>query len=396
MMVSVHVFWRTRQGGFLVIDPLNMFWGGIIVCYVVQPIAYFNQISEFQPTGDIPGALAWILGGLLCVIVGYESRLGAAMGRVVPPGPACLGRWRLAFLGLVSVVAGVAGYSYEISTAGGFDAWLAVPRGGTDWEVASSYVVLLTTLLPLGVALLLFAAEFGRGPALVRAAVWICGLLLLFRLVHILGTRSRSILWVITLLTAYYLPRRKNPPLALIMLLFPLLLVGSSFLVQNRDRFTDLSLNLSLQEASERWHSAVRDALGYGEQGYRREIQAGLEFNYVLAAIELVPAQVSYTYGYNFLEILTPPDSPRDLGKQALPVGGGVHALARGRRAFFHLGDDVGGACTDGASAYVCRILVGMGEGRPPFARGGRVRGDDPPRNRGRFRQERRCLTRAT
>lgn len=306
ILIGAHVLWRIRRGTFLMMDPLNMFWAGVIVCYVIQPMAYYEQLLEFQPTANIPGAMTWILAGLACVALGYESRIGTRISRLLPSGSMHLSCWRLRAFGLLLIFIGVVGYAYEVSTAGGLKAWLAAPRGGTDWEVASSYLASLSAILPLGVALILFSVEFRRDRAALRIFAWVAAFVMLMWFIY-LGTRSRTILWVATMLSAYYLPKRSNPSLGIVLLLFPALLVGVNFLAENRTRFTDLSMNMSVDEAASQLEKAARDAMGFGEGGYRTDVQRGMEFNYVITAIELVPDAVPYTYGYNFLELLTRP-----------------------------------------------------------------------------------------
>ena len=105
---------------------------------------------------------------------------------------------------------------------------------------------------------------------------------------------------------AYYLPKRKSPPLVLAGAVFSgLVHSGSNFQGAYRDKFTNLSLNLDQIDLREARGSVLPFFLG-GDQALQADaISSGIEFNCVMSVVELVPDQVPYNYGYGYLELFT-------------------------------------------------------------------------------------------
>lgn len=307
LIMLVHAFILYRQKRFLLLDPLNAFWAGSLICYVLQPFSHSEVFRSWYSDSLFEETLFWVLFGLCFVILGYESRIGQKWGRKIPKTPRHLNPNGLNAMGMILVALGFIGYAYLVSTAGSLEQWLSVGRGGTDWAQVSGYIAILHNLLPVGIMLLLFHVELHDVPSLKRIIVWIAGFLMLLWFIY-LGTRSRTIGFSILMLAVYYLPRRKNPPYYLAIGLFLLLIPLTSFQANYRGNFTNLSFNLDkidMEEAKQKVLPAF--LLEKKDQTNIKEVSRGIEFGCVLTIVDLVPQQVSYNYGYGFLEFFTRP-----------------------------------------------------------------------------------------
>jgi hypothetical protein len=162
----------------------------------------------------------------------------------------------------------------------------------------------LVDLLPVGIVLLLFQIHFHPTPLPKKIAVWILAALMWSWFFYI-GSRSRMIGFTVLGLGAYYLPRRKSPPLALAVTVFVSLFVLSKFQGSYRENFTNLSLNLDQIEMADAKAKVLPIFLG-GDRGVQNEEASfGIEFNCVMSVVELVPGEVPFNYGYGHLELFT-------------------------------------------------------------------------------------------
>jgi hypothetical protein len=301
LAMAWHARYSLRRGRFFMLDPLNAFWGGVLVCYVWQPISNFDVLVSWHSLEVIQKTLLLVLVAVVGLVFGYESRLGVKLTRFIPEMPQQLRDDRVLTAALLLMGLGVVGYSYQAASVGGWSAWLSVGRTATNWDSVSSYVTNLETCLPVGVGLLLFSAEF-RPRAITRRLIsWSLGGCQWLWFVY-LGSRSRTIAFALAMLAAYYLPRRRNPPIVLIPVLFGALAVLVSFEGAFRDRFTNLSIwgNLDYEEVK----ASAPEWIAAGGSG-GASTSPGMEFNCVAAAVELVPDIVDYNYGYSHLELLT-------------------------------------------------------------------------------------------
>ena len=288
----------------MLLDPLFAFWAGILVIYVGQPLSYRQIFVEWHSEELLETTLGWTLLGLLCVLWGYEWNLGVRLGLKLPQAPVQLSPVKLSIAGYGLVFLGVLGYLYLFASAGGVNEWLSVARGGTDYENTSAYVAQLTDLLPLGVILLLFQMHFHRAPLPKQIALWFLAVLVWWWFLY-LGSRSRLIGFTIGGMGAYYLPRRKSPPLVLAGVVFLALFILSNFQGSYRDKFTNLSLNLDQIDMHEARGTVFPFFLG-GDQALQADaVSPGIEFNCVMSVVELVPDKVPYNYGYGYLELFT-------------------------------------------------------------------------------------------
>ncbi len=231
------------------------------------------------------------------------------------------------------------GYAYDMHAAGGASAWLSYPRGGSDLEYTSTYLLQLEYCLPAGVLLALFWVEFATSPFAMRngkshnrhSADWsrhvpipqiglrpqagatsnpvyrllswsLATAVLLW--IFYLGSRFRTITMVIGMLAAYYLPRRRDPPLLLLVAVFSVLFVATNFQAAYRGSFRNLSFNLREIDWQEARSACLPGWLG-GTPAAAREISTGMEFNCVMNVVKLVPERIPYNYGYGHLELFT-------------------------------------------------------------------------------------------
>lgn len=302
---AAHAFWLIARGRWYAFDPLNAFWAGAFVVYILQPLEYMGSFVSWHADGTlVTKTFAWTLFSIFFLIVGYEMKIGVTVGQRVPRLPQKLNPQRLVGAAVLLIVLGLFGYVYLIGSAGSLSAWLSQGRGATNWQSVSGYLAHLEHMLPVGAALLLFHVELHKVTPTRRAAAWIAAILLWIWFVY-LGTRSRTILWTGTMLVAYYLPRRKNPPLVLLIGVFSGLFVLTNFQEHFRNYFTDLSFNIGMMDKGEVTARVLPRFMTQGAE--KPDVSVSKEFNCALTVMELVPSEVSYNYGYGYLEIFTRP-----------------------------------------------------------------------------------------
>lgn len=303
-LIIVHSIRLNIARRWLLFDPLNAFWAGVVIVYVVQPISFADRVISWHHDGVFEETLFWIFIGLLCVVVGYNQNIGLARARIIPKTPDRLNPSRLAYSGYFLIVIGIIGYLYLFASAGGVTKWLAVGRGGTDYANISGYLASLEFFLPVGVLFLLFHASFHDVKRIKRIAIWSLGFLMWLWFVY-LGTRSRTIMFALMMLVAYYLPKRRQPPIWFLVGGFLFMMILVNFQGQYRSKFTNLSFNLESINLEEAYQRSAPGFLGGATEFQKDNAPKGLEFNCVMSVIELVPNIVPYNYGYGHLEIFT-------------------------------------------------------------------------------------------
>lgn len=298
---SLHLW---HKGRWLAFDPLNAFWAGALVVYVYQPASFGEIYAAWHAPGLLEETLAWILLSFLFVIAGYEAKVGVKLGLKIPALPPRLAPGRLRVAGVVLMALGLLGYAYLVNSAGGLEAWLSVGRGGTDWEAVSGYMAQLEHLLPFGVILLAFYASLYRPRFIVKTAVVvICAAMWLW--LAYLGSRSRTIAFTLSMMSAYYLPRRRNPSLKLMAVTFAALLAIVTFQANYRGYFTNLSFNFDHMDLDEAKASLLPDWAGGASKGNVADTSTSAEFNCAMTVVDLVPERIDYNYGFSHLEFLT-------------------------------------------------------------------------------------------
>ncbi len=131
--------------------------------------------------------------------------------------------------------------------------------------------------LPLGVLLLLFHASFHDVTRLKKILIWFLGCLMWLWFVY-LGTRSRTIMFALMLLAAYYLPKRSSPPIWLVAWGFIFIFILVNFQAQYRSQFTNLSFNLENIDTDEAYRRSAPGFLGGDREVQTKKITRGIEF----------------------------------------------------------------------------------------------------------------------
>ena len=306
VLIGAHTVSLIRRGRWRVLDPLYTFWGGVVMVYVVQPVQHGELMARWHAPGTLALTLAWSLFGFAFVAAGYESRLGVRGGLSLPALPARLAPQRLLLAAGVLIGLGLVGYGHLIGTVGNVWEWLAVSRGATEWRIVNGYLAMLTNFLPLGVMLLLFVVNFRRMPLPITAAAWGLAALLLTWHAY-MGARSLVIAGVMTMLGAWYLPRRGNPPAWLLAGTFAGLLVVVQFMSHYRGNFVNLSFNLDQIDMEEAQQRVLPEFMGGNRKVQRAEVVRGIDFNCVMSVVDLVPGEIDYNWGYCLLEFFTRP-----------------------------------------------------------------------------------------
>lgn len=291
---------------WLLLDPLNTFWIGILVCYVGQPLLGGSLFVSWHSATVFDKTLLATVLGLVFVVVGYENLSGLRLAQQLPRLPATLSSDKLLFAALALVGLGFVGYYYVINLSGGLEQWLSVGRGATDYEKVQGYLPELAQALPAGASLLLLRAGLFRISSLDKLFAWSAGALMWWWFLY-LGSRSRLIMFTIIMIAAFYLPRRKSPHLAMAGALVLLLYSVLNFQTYYREQFTNLSFNFNSINKGEMWGLILPVYLGGNLEMQRALITPGTEFNCALSVVDLVPNKVPYNYGYGFLEIVTRP-----------------------------------------------------------------------------------------
>lgn len=305
-LIAGHSWHLYRQGRWLMLDPLNAFWAGILVVYIQQPIASSGVFISWHSEAVFDKTLFATLFGLVFVVAGYEMSWGLVLAKKIPQPPARLNSGSLLLASLVLMALGLVEYAYIINLSGGLNEWLSVGRGGTNYEKVQGYWPMLTELLPAGVAMLLFRANLHRISTLGKILAWLAAGLMWWWFLY-LGTRSHLIAFTILMLAAFYLPRHRNPNVAVALGAFLALQIIVSFQENYRGYFTSLSFNLKTIDKQEMWHTILPDFLGGDSATKHAQLSEGAEFNCAMAVVELVPDRVPYNHGYGFLEFFTRP-----------------------------------------------------------------------------------------
>lgn len=304
--MGLHTGQLIRQRRWNAFDPLNAFWAGVLVVYVLQPLSNGELYDSWHPQGVMERSCFWIFVSMCFVIVGYESRLGSNLMRKVPPLPARLHPLKVQWFAYIAIAIGAAGYVYQFSSAGGFENWAAVGRGGTDWKAVSAGLAQMADLLPFGIALLILEVELHGCTPGKRVIAWGLGGGMWLWLFY-LGSRSRIIVYACALLACYYIPRRRNPSRLALALCSFVLLVAAEFLGQYRSQFTDLSLNIQSEDLQSIGENVLPAWLGGNPESDRASRHRGAEFNCVMSVIEVVPDAVPFDKGRALLEFVTRP-----------------------------------------------------------------------------------------
>ena len=297
-----HSNWLHKRGRWLAIDPLNTFWVGILIYFILDGALYADLFIAWHDSRVFERTLFWVLFAVVWVVVGYEMSWGRVLALKAPSLPRKLEPDRLFFAGVALVGLGVAGYLYLMHRSGGPSVWLAAGRGGTDYEAISGYFTELASFVMPGTVLLLFHVVLHK-PSLIRQCFIYSLLLSVLAWYFYLGSRTHFGTLAVVVVGSYYLARRRNPSLLLLVPLVFAMLIVTEFMAAYRGQFTDLSLHLDEIDKEEAKEMTVSRWFG----GQERELSRGCIFGCTMAAVALVPKQVPYDYGYSLCEMLTRP-----------------------------------------------------------------------------------------
>jgi hypothetical protein len=303
LLILGHAWSVFKKGRWFVFDPLNFFWVGAFVIYIKQPISYYQSLKLWYGNEGITETLLWVLFGVFFVIIGYEANWGKRWGMKIPKMPRRLSPNGLLIVAIVIIAAGLFGWKAIFDSAGGLNAWSSESRGKADWENLSGFTSALAALVPVGVTLFVLHGEMHRASPIFRVFAWILQLSVLLWMFY-LGSRYRVIFVVVAVFMVWYLPRRKNPPLLLLVPVFIALMIVTSFQEHYRSYFYDFSFHFDRVD----WSDVAATVLPSFETAHpKAKVSKGMEFSCTASVVKLVPKHVDYNYGYSELEFFTRP-----------------------------------------------------------------------------------------
>jgi uncharacterized membrane protein len=301
--IAAVVFVSLQRKRFIAFGAMSSFLGGIVVVYVIEAIVGEDALVTWY--GSPATAYTIFLAGVsvLTVYAGYNGKLARRAANRLPVVASEVNLGKLYAITICAVIVGVCAYIPLIATAGSFSDWLAVPRGGTDWEVASTAAFGLTRLVEAGALLQLFVVQSARKNPVSRILAWVL-FAITFAWNFYLGTRSGVILLVVGGMAAFYIPRRRNPSAVLIATLFVSLYFIVVFQQKFRPEFYGLRINVERYTAEEIF-DAVTPIRSHATTGVTDGIEKASEISCAVATVSLVPQVVDYNMGYPFLELFT-------------------------------------------------------------------------------------------
>jgi len=309
LIIGGHIWFLRARGLFFAFDPINYFWGGVLVIMVQQPLEYWDRLVSFMGNTAfwINVTMMGTLVGTIFIIIGYHLPHGPRFTeRYIPKLPVRLDPIKLRICSFGLLLSGLYAYSILFQSAGGFSTWIAVSRGGTDDLRVSQYVALLSGVVPIAVAFYLICAL--RKPVFSgeKLLAWTLAFITWLWFVY-LGSRSRTIVYMMMFVAIYYIVKKRNPSLLIFLAIVPSLWLITQYQAAYRGNFTNLSFNLDRVPAEEAMSIILPAALGGDELLREQKTSPGVEFNVAATVVRLVPFEVSPSLGYDWLEFLTRP-----------------------------------------------------------------------------------------
>lgn len=301
----VYMYTLKLRQAFHVFSVLTVFVAGFFIVYVKQPLEAYEKVSTKYGLGIVENIIGIAIISLIFVFIGYESCKKNKLLKILPDPPRELNIQRLYLFGFVLIIIGAYAYNIQFSSAGGFWRWAAQARGGTDWENISGYVVQLANLLPLGVLFIAFGASLHRKNILMNTAAILLAIFVAMLFIYV-GSRSRLIMWTMSLLYVLYSPAKRNPPLWVPGILFVLLIPITEFLAINRASIRDL--NFYANEVN--WDETKLALLpGFMKDPFEKSVtynpNSGSDLICVAAVVSMYPKDIEYNLGTPLLELLT-------------------------------------------------------------------------------------------
>jgi hypothetical protein len=305
-LIAGHSLYLHRHGRLLLFDPLMSFWGGFFICNVKQPLSYSDIFVNWHSEAVFNQATFLSLLGIACVVAGYEMDWGPRLAWRLPRLTRRMDPGLYFRAALVATCLGLSSYYWLFDSAGGMWEWLSYGRGGTDYGAVSGYIREINKLTPIGAYLLAIHVSIHPVSPLRKALGW--GVIaLIWCWYFYLGTRSHIIGVGMLAAAAYYVPRYRNPPLLLVAPAFIAMMVLTNFQAQYRGSFTNLSFHLDEKDMDEVKALCLPGFLGGDKEQQRKDVDEGIDFNVLMATVELVPEKVPYNYGWGFAQFLTQP-----------------------------------------------------------------------------------------
>ncbi|HTB34758.1 MAG TPA: hypothetical protein VK842_07835, partial [bacterium] len=306
LLIAGHAFFLWRRKRFFLFDPLMTFWGGFLICNIMQPLSYSDIFVNWHSVDNFNLSCFYSFLGVVCVVWGYEMDLGQRIGYRIPHVTRKLDPDRFFVAAIILSALGISCYYFLFQSAGGMWEWLSYGRGGTDYDKVNGYIREMEKLTPIGIYLLILHVTMHPVSRLRKILSW--GFVALLWLWYLyLGTRSRIIGVGMLAAAAYYVPKYKNPNLLLVLPGFIVMIILTNFQAHYRGNFTNLSFNLDKIDMDEAKALCLPGFLGGDKELQRKQASQGIDFNVLMATVELVPDKVDYNYGWGFMEFVTRP-----------------------------------------------------------------------------------------
>lgn len=293
IVMLLFVYRQIRAKIFFPFDPIIMFFAGCFYIYILQPYKYLDTLLSWHHDGEMvffQTSFAVFLS-MLMVIAGYCSKFAQQLSQKLPKVDYSFSKTKVSWLILFAFLLSLSGYWFCFQSAGGLQHWLAVPRGGTDYEKISIWLVSFSVFLPACVTFIIFYSRWFPGfLSYLFAGV---SFLLCYLWYFYLGSRSLTIYLLGT--GCYVLAvtsKRKSINILLLAVLFFFLAWQTEFLATHREHFYDLSFHPEL------WQPVYKT---------EEPVSRGIEYNCMMTVFEFSPELIPYNCGYPLLEFVTRP-----------------------------------------------------------------------------------------
>ncbi len=76
LLFAGHVWYLKRKRRWFILDPLNFFWVGVFVIYVIEAISSYEGYVSYFGEFTVTYTLLWIFFGLVFLNFGYYLKAG--------------------------------------------------------------------------------------------------------------------------------------------------------------------------------------------------------------------------------------------------------------------------------------------------------------------------------
>jgi len=267
---------------------------------LLQPFQNKEAWIELRGADTFEQVLAMFVMVGLAAWAGYTRPAALSAARRIP----IIGKRefppRYPLIGLACIAVGVLAYLEIIAASGGWERYISQSRTATNYQEISGYLVNLTTIIPVGL-LILMGYTFSRRNALTVKVLVVASTAAYSLWCIYTGARSGVIAMAIIVLGAVWGGKKRNPPIAVILIAAVTVVFFVGFLKRYRGELYGGS-----------WHSdlpiteVVRGSFdSYSDRSETGGLDVGSEFGMALAAAEIVPTSLDFDRGYMLLEIFT-------------------------------------------------------------------------------------------